>query len=261
MSRASKSRVLSARQESALLGLGFVAVGSPARAEGSCYRRGPFRFETDGRWVVLRRPVGRGSRDASLLGRPGLWRQDPRGYLVFDLPPEVRGQPVQDADEPPELARLVQWALDTAEGELPSGWKAPAESIELDPEILTVRSGSLPCQGSLVQDASRLALRFTLGELARELPEQRLSWLSHLLLDARKWRLVRLGIEGSFVGAEVDLSGAPLDLIEPLLRVSLEALRSSVEWLLMPVTVLADPSVECLSLGPTDPPQALERKD
>ncbi|MFQ5503611.1 MAG: hypothetical protein ACE5F1_02310 [Planctomycetota bacterium] len=249
----SQSRILGEQQWSELRGLGFVPHGSPACPAGSCLELGPFHFQAGASWAVLSRAARRGS--ASLLGRPGLWREDRRGRRVFDFPPQVfcNADPPEASDKASGLARLVKWALDTAEGELPSGWQAPAELAEPPPESLTVKSGSLPCQGSLLRETSRLALRFTLVELPPDLPAQRLSWLDHVLLDARQWRLLRLGIENSFVRAEADLTGAPLDLIEPLLGVSLEALRSSVEWLLLPVSVLADPSVECQALGRTAP--------
>ena len=65
---------------------------------------------------------------------------------------------------------------------------------------------------------------------------------------------MRVGLtERSSVHAEVDLSGAPVAVLEPLFGVALDALRWLVEWLAQPVDFLVNGAAGCRALEQLSP--------
>jgi hypothetical protein len=81
------------------------------------------------------------------------------------------------------------------------------------------------------------------------LPEARRSWLESTLDAAQdRLRMVRIAEHQTTDGstdilAEVDLSGAPHDLLSDLIRIGLDAARHAACRLVWSVSLLADPSV------------------
>lgn len=229
-------------------------------------------------WLTL--AAARAEADAdplrNHLGWPGLWRYVPertdrgrtQGRRVWEFPRAALGH-LTDSDpggEPgrPAVDAALSWALATAEGGVPDDWTPPdgreVESL-LPPAGLCVRHASLMRQGRLVCDAQRLAVRMpVLPRLPDDLPPARRRCLETLLLDAqRRWRLVRLGFTETggepSVEAEVDLTGVPPALLEPLVTTGLEALRWVLTWLVRSadfVATTADMPCDTLD-GPPSP--------
>ena len=163
------------------------------------------------------------------------------------------------------LEASMAWALKTAGAHVGLDWEAPSRAIIQSwfaPEQLTVLAGALVRQGELVYESSELAIRFPIvPQLPPDLPEERLAWIRLPLDEAQnRWHLVRFGIIGgeteSSVIAEVNLTGAPREILEDLFVTSLEALRWVVRWLGEPTDWLADVGVtsELLAVGPKAEP-------
>jgi hypothetical protein len=200
------------------------------------------------------------------LGRPGLWRAvrgEAEIVTAFACPPlsasdsfgTVRGD--EEGATMPFDAALREWACETASDDLPETWVAPVRGeVEdwFDADRLNVRTGSHVAKGVLECGTERFRLRFPdLVRLDAGLLEARVAWLRELCLDAQsRWQLVRFGIADGRVCAEVDLSGAPPALAEPLVGWAVEALVLSVAWLLPALAVVSDPAATSpvLDLGP-----------
>lgn len=183
-------------------------------------------------------------------GRPGLWKPGRTpGTTVFDVPPSIMAraeEPVAgDRDRPGiVLERVRTWALATRDGAPVEDWRAPDAddaAAWLPEQALTLHVRSIALQGRLTCEGDRLALGFDIGDpVPDDLPVARRAWLDEVLRDAqRRWRLVRLarGESGALV-AEVDLSGAPEELLAELIAVAVDALRIVVAWLAEPVAFL-----------------------
>ena len=222
------------------------------------------------RWSSLKSLRASAPDCESPLGQPGLWKSVQDGtqeQLVFDLPSEIlsleddESFDLTDLEPKSQLENSLTWALSTAEGRLPAGWESPPrETVEswLLPGRLTLRSGAFVRQGELIHAPDRLALRFPiLPSLPDDLPEPRWRWLQQMLRETQdRWRWVRLGVtseaEGRAVIAEVDLSGAPHPVMEPLILMSVDSLRLVVGWLVESADFLADASLasEALEICP-----------
>jgi len=227
------------------------SLGFRRRPRGEGYRRRGTTFEMCGDWGRLESTHRNGTR----LGDPGLWRD--HGQRVFELPPWLMGRgpwPVPDV-EPEELRReVLRWAIITADGSRVAGWSPPAlEEVKtwLPDHGLTVQTGALARQGTLIHEPDRLALVFDLAEASPQLDADRRYWLREVLTDAQaRWRLARVGLtDDDTVRGEVDLSGTPHAALEPLFRVALDALRWVVGWLLETVHFLVQGQVTCRALG------------
>ena len=245
------------------------AAGFTRPRRGNTYRNNGMGFEAAGRWACVHgvRRTRPGDLLSGQLGAPALWKRvadGSRARRVFDLPlHSLRGTEAldllddgEDAARPPLQAALA-WALDTAHGAVPAGWRAPAraEVAALVPaRALTVRCGRFARQGELDVGPGRLAVRFPiLPRVPDDLPGPRARWLRRLLLDAHnRWRLVRVGFarQAGAVSAqaEVDLSGAPHAALEGLLDAALAALRHVVSWAVAPASFLVDTSTDCRAL-------------
>jgi hypothetical protein len=198
---------------------------------------------------------------SDLHGRPGLWKfVAGRAAGLFDrefhLPCNIlKACASLDADEPRDLTReCVDWAIATLSGSLPAGWSVP-DAQEFGAAVpsggLTVQSGPVIRQGSIVCTADRTALVFPiLRDVPAELSSSRMQLLSELAIDAQnRWRMVRIGWNGTggrrAIEAEVDLTGAPRPVLEQLVRVSVDALRWVVQWIATSAALLADVRVDC----------------
>ncbi len=222
------------------------------------------RVDHGGEWVTWV-DRSRGGKRASIdtLGRAGLWRAVRRNGRIetsFACPPLA---PLEAAAEGEcwslveQEAALEEWAHATANDELSEDWSPPAsESLAdcLDLQRLTVRAGPHVAKGEFECGGEQLRLVFSeLARLDDELPEPRLAWLRELCLDTQsRWQLVRFGLADGRVCAEVDLSGVPQALAEPLAGWALEALVFAVGWALPALVLIADPSLESplLDRGP-----------
>jgi len=248
MNIASNSRI---RSWSALESLGFVS------------RDGGRAFQFDGvivkptrQWCVLQTDASPSSGPANdSLGQPGLWRRgtDDDAVREFHLPLAILGPGRLDEDGIDALRACVDWALCTGRGVLPNGWTCPPrEAIEscIPDGGLTIQSGPIVRQGELVTASDRLALRFPIvPAVAAALPEARRKWLDRLIAAAlQHWRMVRVDWGGTperpSIEAEVDLSGAPHEVLDRLTPIAVDALRWVVEWLLLPANIVADVRVE-----------------
>jgi len=229
---------------------------------GSGFRHNGLVVKPQRRWLVATASGGKDDDPlCGQLGKPGLWKlvtDGPKVRREFHLPlgvlsvEEVLGEGDEDAPDPLEVC--MGWVSATALDDLPAGWECPARD-EVESWIpdggLTLRSGALVRQGSLVCGSDRLALRMPIvSEVHAGLSEARRAWLRELLLDAQnRWRMVRIGIEGEpdhqAIAAEVDLSGAPAVVLEALFRISLDALRWVASWLVMSAGLVADARVGC----------------
>lgn len=231
------------------------------QAAGLCALNG-FTLRPEGDWLALvdRTPVSQ-APPCGGLGDPGLWRvvQDGASLArIHDLPQLHGAQGVCDEDGAPSraaLVQLVEWATTTLHAEPRQDWTPPErEEVEswFKPALLRVRSGSLLAKGELVHEPQRLAFVFPeLAVVPESLSSARASWLAGLLLDAQgRWRLVRFGIDAHTrrVQAEVDLTGVPSLWAPSIVQLSLEALQRAVEWVLAPLTFLADTSAASRAL-------------
>lgn len=256
-------RTSGATRERTAAELGFVR-----RAHGS-WRRNGFELEQAGAWLTLRRRHRFGGdplRD--VLGTPGLWRalpsaREPEGWdLLFDLPGLAGPGYDENDDEPASplgptshpCAPLVAWAesLERGLAVLPA---ASADEVEawLPPAQRNVRRGARLVRIEPVLEGVRFGL--AIPELARvpELGPTRQAWLAEVCTATQvHWRLVRVGLDGDRVRAEVDLSGAPASLCAPLFQLALAALRCSAAWALPALAFITDPkaSSEALDHNP-----------
>lgn len=218
-------------------------------------------FSVEAGWGILRAEWRPQPEDhlRGQLGRPGLWKScgdatSAEAQPICELPPALLAvaDPRGQGEEGAWLMRdTLAWGLATAAGEPLAGWELPDANLVaacLPPEYLTVQVGPVLRQISVENEPGLLALRCgLLPHLPDDLSPQRRGWLAELLRDGHnRWRLVRIGITpDDTVVAEVDLSGAPPDALEPLLKTGLEALRYAVEGLVRATDFLADSSVTC----------------
>lgn len=245
-------------------GASLEALGFRRSRNRSSYRRNGLSIAPQHGWLTVRAKAEKGADPLwGQSGKPGLWKtvakKDRKGHRrEFDLPLGVlAGPPIWTGDDQPPRSPLeacLEWVTATAGGGLPDGWECPPrEQIEswIPHQGLTLRSGPFVRQGSLVYAPNRLALWFPIvNELSDEISEARRSWLREVLCDGQnRWRMVRVGFSGAArrpaVGAEVDLSGAPVPVLEDLFRAGLDALRWVVSWLIWSVGLLADARVSC----------------
>jgi hypothetical protein len=217
-----------------------------------------------GDWLeaVIHAPADRGTD--SLYGTPGLWRSvgesDARAR-VFEIPPAIwagasAADEGHDFDEEPgaesrALGALLDWAEATADGEVPSNWRAPArEEVDswLASRRLVARAEAHVAQAEVACEPGRLAIAFTaLVKPRQALGSAREAWLRALCRDTEeRWRFVRVGVDDRDGGvfAEVDLTGVPAECARPLAQLSFEALICAVEWVFPSLALVIDPSVE-----------------
>jgi hypothetical protein len=259
------------RWEEDLMSLGFDTKRPAAR-----HRSGKTELSLCSGWAILRSARTEGRPDPSEasaapeapgplrgnLSRPGLWKPVSGGAVsrpgrVFELPPSLvpGGDRRSGGGEIDQAFRdIVLWALATEAGGPVEGWIPPEreEVREWIPDDgLTVQTGPVARQGALVHDPARLALSFELLPCTRpDLTKARKRWLEELLIDAQdRWRMVRIGMtDESAVVAEIDLTGAPEAVAEPLVRISLDALRWFVQWIVQPVEFVALGTGPCRAL-------------
>jgi hypothetical protein len=232
-------------------GVAVRGIGGNHRADAQ------WSLSLEGRWLVLRRPLGPASRAQVGLGAPGPWRVAAPGLCVFELPVTAWGdrwrRDARGAEED-----LVEWARATLDGARPAGWAPPPREELLGwlpPAQLTVRTGATTSLGELVHAPDTLRLQFPLATRApTELPPARRRWLAACLATSRaRWRFVRVGLpaDGGPPRAEVDLTGAPPELLQPLLTSALGALRWVVAWSLPALAVLTDTGIASVLLDST----------
>lgn len=175
------------------------------------------------------------------VGEPALWKPVRAGHQlrrVFTVQESLvrasEGAAVLDETDRSPFECIIDWALATADGVAPIGWALPErETINacLPKMRLTIVHCSYTRQVELIHAPGRLALRVSiLSNLPAELPELRLRWLRVLLLETQDDNhLVRLGFardrDQTAVVAEIDLTGVPAALLEPMISTSLDALR------------------------------------
>lgn len=226
------------------------------------WHRGSVAFRKNEGWLVFSAPVAESADPLGNLGEPGLWKSvcdERQARRVFALREDwFRDDDLllTDGDRSP-LDCVLEWALATADGALPKGWTVPDRaSVDtyLDKSRLTLVHRTFTRQMQIVHAADRLALRLPiLHSVPANLPEGRLRWLRALLLEAQSaYHLFRLGFapNGAQTSAiaEVDLSGAPPMLLEPLLSKSCDALRWVVAWLIESADFLAQADVASRAL-------------
>lgn len=206
--------------------------------EESLHRLG-MSLTCEGSWATL--CLDSDSLPCGEMGHPGLWKKGPNGVLCFDLPPvETASQ------EEGGLSALLDWAVTAADGHLPRGWKAPAaEELPFAAEQV----GDVSPDGvEIVRRPDRFAVVAPLaGPVPKDISASRLALVEEIISDAgARWRLVRVGLvpDVERYQAEVDLTGVPETLAEPLFRLSLTALRTVVRWVRGSLETVLDPKVE-----------------
>lgn len=206
---------------------------------------------------VLRVRATRGDRELASIGRAGLWRLAGSGAPAweFELDGALLGVESEADHEESAASALLGWALATADGGSPEGWRAPDEAAvrtwssrcELD-----VRAGALVASIAIVRAETRLAAELGLGTLpAGGLGPARSAWLEAVLADANeRHRLVRFGRaerDGRPL-AEIDLSGAPREHLPALVARACDALAVAARALLPAVDLITNPGVACATL-------------
>lgn len=189
-----------------------------------------------GRWLELVAP-----RAHAGPVRPGPWK--PVGTSeVCDLPPDVVDGEL--------LAEALDWALAARAGTLaPSADVPTADELRawVPADALVVRSGRFLARGQVQRTDGTLALAFDVPGKGPRPEGGRRAWVSALLDDAQaRWRLVRfrpVEADTAAVRAEVDLSGVPDVLAEPMVRAALSGLAWVVGRVLAPLSLLLDEGV------------------
>lgn len=222
---------------------------------------------------------------ADLLGKPGLWRWAgdgvgrsdvgadelfSPGIPVFELPRRLVASLGSDDGESGEsgdaggdlLGEFLHWAEATSHGDVADGWSAPpADELKrlTEAEAMTVRGPGIACEIELHRQPNRLALRCpVVPAIPADLPDSRRQWLRLLVRHTQQtWHFVRVGIdeESRRVLAEVDLTGAPKELIPLLYPVTVDALRCVIGCVAKPAAVICDMKVtsSLLAAGPNVP--------
>ena len=223
---------------------------------------------SDGQWWQAQGRRRRSGEPLRQLGKPGLWRliRDGSGLLpVFEVPLSLAlsmGQRHTGSEDRESLAAACStWASETAGGKLSTAWQAPSrqEAESWLDDDLVVRRGKSIRQGELICSDERLAIRVpVLHRVPLDLAPERQAWLEEVLMEGQDdWRLVRIGLNGvngsTTAEAEVDLTGAPHDILQELLQIALSSLRQVVEWLMSPVDFIADASVACQAMEIVSP--------
>ncbi len=225
-------------------------------------QRGGMGLRRSGNWLSLETPAlpRRAGPPEEDLEHPGLWKQvggQNQSRSVFEFPALVATAEVEtaEASENSSPAALLDWALATAQDQLPVGWAPPPEEFVttwMPPGALTVRSGFLVRQGELILTRCRWALRFPiLPVVAPDLPAERRQALDRLATDAQsRVRMIRAGwtksVDGLALVAALDLSGAPHS--PALFLAGLEGLTHAVASLAETASLLADVAVTLRSL-------------
>jgi len=201
------------------------------------WRRNSLEFRIAGSWLQFETDWPDNADPLSdHLGKPGLWKPVRAGRRIFALPESALSEGADALDETDRslFESVLEWVEITAEGATPLGWALPErEAIHacLPKTRLTIVQHSFTRQVELVHATGRLALRVSLlSNLPVELPASRLGWLRALLLEAQdENHLVRLGFARdrgqTAVVVEIDLTGVPAALLQPMLSTSLDALR------------------------------------
>jgi hypothetical protein len=236
----------------------------------------------------------------SCFGEPGLWRwqrtagEPERVFALPPLPPHLaalaRDEMAADYDDehdddhdhdgddtgrstvvdtdPRSASSVCSWVEATSRGRLPRDWRAPepAEAASwLDAGRLSLRAGGRLAKAEL--DCRSNRLRVLCAEVARppaQLDPARQAWLHAVCDDAQqRWLLVRMAFADGVVRAEVDLSGVPAPLAEPLVVLAFESLARAVVSTLGALRLLCDPdtSSHLLSRPPRFEERGKDRRD
>jgi hypothetical protein len=261
------SIVMPAPWEEALHQFGFRPGDAGFQVEG-------FLFRSDGEWVTLesiaaRQPVA----SCDPMDAPGLWKPAGAGChprRVFEsLTAVILAEETEFDELEPRLTprSWLQWALDTAAGEVPAAWAAPAPNqLEewVSPAALSLQRGAFVRQGAWVVRPDRLALEFPIiFTIPNDLDAARAAWLESLLREAnQRWRLVRFGVVQSSgrrsLAARIDFTGAPRS--QRLFSTSLTALKYGAAWLGESAELLADTGQPLEALA-APPPHTEPRKE
>lgn len=229
-------------------------LGLRADDDDQTYRNGRIVFRVRSGWGVFesKGKVRRSDTLRGQLGRAGLWKllRDDRGSVrrVFELPPQILALAEWDAAR---FEAVAGWALATAGGKAGRCREPPARAeVErwLPEKALSLQVGPIVRQGTLTVEDGRLALGFpVVSQIPQDLPAGPDAWLRELLVDAQnRWRLVRIGWNGTAnVQAEVDLTGAPHEVLEELVQISVDALRIVVSSIVEPADFLINGARGC----------------
>lgn len=232
-------------------------------------RPGLWRWRGDGvgrggageEWMAAGAAGEQGEQGAA--GEPGVPAFElPRGIVDALSINDDEGDDGLAAPGESAVAQLVRWAEATCGGKTPVGWSAPATD-ELKrlapPEAMAVTIAGVACTIELHREPGRLALRCPIvPAIPADLPLPRWQWLRLLVTQTQQtWRFVRVGIDESSLRllAEVDLTGAPHELIPMLYPVTVDALRCVIGLVAKPAAVICDPRIASalLSVGPNVP--------
>jgi len=244
-----------------LAGIGF------QRERDGTYRRRKLSLRRDRGWFIL---TDSGTADradpltrhARLTGpwKPVTGSDKPCWTAEF---PAAALETVPNGDEAkPALIQWVDWAVESANVRPASTSDAPSEA-EVQSWVsgagLTILSHQHVRQVTLQRDDHRLVLSVPIvTQVPAGLPETRNTWLRDLLLATQdRWRMVRVVDESNGPArtavAEIDLTGAPHQILEPLFAAGLQSLRYAVQWSIQSADLLVDLGVTCRAMEVRQP--------
>ena len=215
------------------------------------YHRGEMTLEIEANWATFAIPQPVGANVDPLSGErlAGLWKYSTSHREVkrrFDLPLNaIATQDLWSVEGSELLGEALEWPIATADG-APGEWTPPTEAeISVPDSDLIVRRGRFIRHGRLIRADDGLRIRMPLlDDLSDGLSESRRRWLWATLIDAQnRWRLARIIARDEpqrNVYAEIDLTGAPHELIHSMMRIGADVLRDLIAWLIDSVDLLSD---------------------
>lgn len=205
------------------------------KKSGKGFRKGNTTLKQEKGWVTLTTNLPK-TEGQSKLGACGLWKLQPQKATKqeFSFPENLISPTNAMAVEHSVslFADGVRWAMETKKNTAPSDWISPSEEdIENWLGSRTLQIGNAIRQLECKRSEDKLALRVSiLGPVPRE-RNSHLSWLDRLIADAQEqWTMARiefrqLDTNTDEAVAEIDLTGAPSQILQPLFLTSVDTLR------------------------------------
>lgn len=226
---------------------------------GGGFERDDLTAKLTSGWIrlVAPRQCYASQRIALATTQPGLWKQHGRNYRIADLPWGAFGEENQEG-LPSTLGAVLDWVLASSAGTQNPEWLPPASDLLaqwLPSAARNLRFNTLLTSIDL-SCSPTLTLSCTLTNAP--LGGQRTAYRDAIHAVILDWqsacRMVRVRqTEQEHLMAEIDLTGAPLDVIEPLLLASIECMRSALQLLLPVLDVLSTHGLRISILDPSFP--------
>ena len=202
-----------------------------AYSDGGAFRRDGLRVEIESGWLRFETERSTGREPNSECGLPpGPWKRLEQ-RLLADVPLVIFADTSAD-DLGDVLMSVVNWLTATSNGATSPEWTRPtADTVEtwVPASGRTIRLGNRVKSVDLCCDQG-VALRFPLfRKPPAGIKGNRGVWLHTCLLESQEiYRMVRVQESGDSVVAEVDVTGVPVAVAEPLFRAGIDCLRAAV---------------------------------